>query len=252
MDEWLSKIESQPDYNFAIDLVAMMVFRRPQLSPDVEMRIKALVGLRSKFPEIGQQSWDWVQLARRQLANGVYDLLINLLEQVDAGSLNIWEGTEEKTLFQEVIAAAGAGSLDRVLGLAQKGSWRLQMDFRGWLANVYDVNDVVAWIGEDVQRARLVASMTGVSDGPPSELVRYLLSTFGADDEVASSLYGDFVSGSWVGNESERINKQIAQLDSWVASRTEPAGVKNWAKTVIDSLERRRTAVLEQEAEERR
>jgi hypothetical protein len=252
LDEWLTKIESQPDYNFAVDVVAMMVFQRPQLSADVEAAVKALVELRSMFPEVGQQSWDWVQLARRQLAGDVDAFLLNLLQQVDAGALHVYEGSEEQKLIQETIGAAGTRSLDNVLQLAQTGSWRLQMDLRGWLANLYSAADVVAWVGEDVQRARLVASLTGVADGQPSEVVRYLLGKFGSDDEVSSSLYGDFVSGTWWGNESDRLNEQINQLEGWVASRSEPAGVKNWARSVIESLKRRRAVVLEEEAEERR
>jgi hypothetical protein len=54
-----------------------------------------------------------------------------------------------------------------------------------------------------------------------------------------------------VGDESDRLNDQIKQLNSWVASREEPAGVKTWARKVIESLKRRRDVVLEQEAEER-
>jgi hypothetical protein len=62
----------------------------------------------------------------------------------------------------------------------------------------------------------------------------------------------DFVSGTWWGNESDRLNEQIRQLDGWVASRDEPAGVKTWARKVIENLKRRRDVVLEEEAEERR
>lgn len=251
LNEWLTKIEVQADYNFAIDVVAMMVYQRPQLSPAVEARISTLVEMRSKFPNLGQQSWDWVQLARRQLDHDVDELLLSLLQQVDSGSLNIWEGTEERALFRDVIGAAGARSLDTVLRLVKSGSWRLRMDFRGWLATLYEASDVVAWVGQDLERARLVASLTGAKGDKPSDVVRFLLDSFGSDDEVASSLYGDFISGSWTGNESDRLNRQIAQLEGWVTSRTEPAGVKKWAAMVIDSMKRRRTAVLEEEAEGR-
>jgi hypothetical protein len=251
LDEWLTKIESQQDYNFAVDAVAMMVFQRPQLSADLEARIIALVELRSKFPEVGQERWDWVQLARRRLSGDVEALLLNLLQQVDAGTLHVSEGSEEQKLVQEAITAAGTRSLDNVLQLVQTGSWRLQMDFRGWLTDLYSATDVVAWVGEDDERARLVASLTGVADGPPSEVVRFLLDKFGSDDKVSSSLYGDFVSGTWWGNESDRLTKQINQLESWIASRSEPAGVKTWASRVIESLKRRRDVVLEEEAEER-
>ncbi|MHB8448853.1 MAG: hypothetical protein ACYDAQ_00035 [Mycobacteriales bacterium] len=249
LDEWLNKMEVQADYSFATDVVAMMVYQRPHLSGDVEARIAALVELRSRFPDLGQQSWDWVQLARRQLSHGVSDLLLSLLQQADAGTLNLWEGSEERALFRELVSAAGAESLDRVLQPLLSGSWRLQMDFRGWLADVYDSNDVIAWIGQDVQRARVVASLTTVQRDTPSELVRFLLESFDSEDEIASSLYGNFISGGWTGNESDRISGQIAQLERWVASRTEPPGVKKWAAKVIDSMKRRRDAVLEEEAE---
>lgn len=251
LNEWLSKMEVQADYSFAIDVVAMMVYQRPQLSADLEARIGALVELRSKFPDLGQQSWDWVQLARRQLSHGASDLLLSLMQQADAGTLNLWEGSEERALFREVVSAAGAESLDRVMQPLLSGSWRLQMDFRGWLADVYDSSDVIAWIGQDVQRARVVASMTTVQRDTPSELVRFLLDSFDSDDEIASSLYGDFFSGGWTGNESDRLSGQIAQLEGWVASPTEPVSVKKWAAKVIESMKRRRDAALEEESEGR-
>lgn len=250
--EWLPKIETQPDYSFAVDVAAMMVYQRPKLSEEAEGRIAELVNLRSTFGEIGQQGWDWVQLARRRLADDAEGLLTNLLEQIDAGALNVYEGSEEQTLLREVIAKAGAPSLDRVFGALQGGSWRLQMDFRGWLSNVYLPADVIAWVARDIERARLVASVTGIGGGLPSQLVQFLLGRFGADDEVASSLYGDFISGSWWGNESDRLNAQIAQLSSWVADKDQPAGVKSWARKMIASLRRRLDAVLEEEAEEDR
>jgi hypothetical protein len=251
LDEWLTKIEVQDDYNFAIDVVAMMVFQRPKLSADVEVRIAALVELRSRFPDLGQQSWDWVQLTRRQLGGDLDELLLSLLRQVDAGSLNLWDGTEEKALFQEVAAAAGARSLDSVLGFVQSGSWRLHMDFRGWLADVYSADDIAAWVGEDVARARVVAPLVSVDGDQPSDVVRFLLDKFGSDDEVGSSLYGDFISGGWTGNESDRLSRLIAKLEGWVASRTEPPGVKKWATMVIENMKRRRATVLEEEAEQR-
>lgn len=251
LDEWLVKIEFQPDYNSAVDLVAMMVFRRPQLSRDVEDRITTLVERRSEFPDVGQQSWDWVQLARRRLSSNVAALLLDLLQQADAGSLHINEGSDEQQLVQEAIRAAGPRSLDWVLQLVQTGSWRLQMDSRSWLASAYSATDVIAWISQDVDRARLVASLTGVTDGQPSEVVRFLLDEFGTDERVSSSLYGSFMSGTWWGNESDRLTQQINQLDSWVADRGEPAGVKAWASKAIQSLKKRRDVVLEEEAEER-
>ena len=88
-----------------------------------------------------------------------------MLQQVDSGSLITFEGSEELGLLQETIAAAGPSSLGKVLGMVEAGSWRLQMDFRGWLTNVYTAADLIDWVGDDVDRARFVASMSGIGEG---------------------------------------------------------------------------------------
>jgi hypothetical protein len=252
LKDWLPRIETQQDYNAAVDVMAMMLFRQPELDDDIEANITELVDMRGQFAEIGQQGYDWVQLARRRLATDPHGLLQALLQQVDSGSLIMFEGSEELRLLQETIAAAGPSSLGNVLSMVEAGSWRLQMDFRGWLTNVYAAADLVDWIGNDVNRARLVASMSGIGEGAPSEVVRFLLTNFGSDDRVSSALYGGFISGSWWGNESVRLNGQIAQLSAWVTDRTLSAGVKAWARNVIDGLKKRLEVVVLQEAEEDR
>jgi hypothetical protein len=193
-----------------------------------------------------------VQLARRRLAIAPDGLLQTLLQLVDCGSLTTFEGSEELRLLQETILAVGPSSLGVVLGMVEAGSWRLQMDFRGWLTSVYAAADLIDWVGDNVDRARLVASMSGISEGAPSEVVRFLLTSFASDDKVSSALYGGFVSGSWFGNESVRLNGQIAQLSAWVNDRDLSTGVKAWARYVIASLNKRLEVVLLQEAEEDR
>jgi hypothetical protein len=150
------------------------------------------------------------------------------------------------------MATAGPASLDQVLRMMQSGSWRLQIDFRGWFTSAYDAASLIEWIGGDLGRARLVASLTGVGEGSPSEIVSFLLTAFGSDEKVSSSLCGDFVSGLWWGNESDRLNGQIAQLNSWINDRDLSAGVKSWARSVIASLKRRLEVVVVREAEEDR
>ncbi len=112
--------------------------------------------------------------------------------------------------------------------------------------------DLIGWVGQSLDRARLVASLVGIGDGPPSEVVQFLLTNFGTDDQVSSSLYGDFVTGSWWGNESVHLNGQIAQLETWVGDPSQSAGVKRWAREVTANLKRRREVVLLEEAEEDR
>ncbi|MDO8733238.1 MAG: hypothetical protein Q7L55_11835 [Actinomycetota bacterium] len=251
IDEWLSKLDTQDDYSFAIDVVAMLVHGRDASGGDLEATLTTLVEKRKTFPDLGQQSWDWVQLARRQLSRDPEALLVILLEQVDTGHLHIYEGSEEQGLIRDAISASGVTSLGKVMGLLQTGSWRLRMDLRGWLADSYPADEVASWIGSDVLRARLVASLTRIAEGPPSDLVTFLLGSFGADDEVTASLYGEFASGSWWGPESDRLSKQIGQLEAWLVEGADP-GVQTWARKVIEALKARRLAVLEREDEDGR
>jgi hypothetical protein len=252
LQDWLQRIEAQSDYNAAVNVTAMMLFRQPELNQDMEASISELVNMRLQFGEIGQQGYDWVQLARRQLATDPDALLQTLLRQVDSGSLSTFEGSEELRLLQETMAAAGPGSIGKVLDMVEAGSWRIQMDFRGWLTDVYTAADLIDWIGDDVDRARLVASMTGIGKGSPSDAVGFLLTRFGSDDKVSSALYGNFITGTWWGNESVRLNGQITQLSAWVNDRELSAGVKDWARDVIGSLKKRLETVLLEEAEEDR
>lgn len=250
LQAWIPRIRTQQDYNAAIDVTAMMMFRKKEFAPDIETDIAKLVSLRSEFGELGQQGYDWVQLAMRRLATDPKGLLDSLLAQVDAGSMMTFDGSEELKLLQDAIAAAGPDSLDLVLGKIEGGSWRLQMDFRGWLTEAYSADDLIAWVGQDVERARLVGSMAGIGDGGPSGVVQYLLTHFGSDDELSSALHGTFISGMWWGNESARLNGQIAQMQGWIGDRALSSGVKAWARTVIGYLKNRLEVVLVHEAED--
>jgi hypothetical protein len=107
------------------------------------------------------------------------------------------------------------------------------------------------WVGDDVERARIAASIAPVGGLEPSPFARFLLARFGDDEQVRSSLYGSLVTGFWTGNESDRTARQIEQLTSWRASTAEPAGVLAWARDVITSLEQARLQALQREAEER-
>jgi hypothetical protein len=250
--DWIPRIETQVDYNAAVDVIAMMQFRQPELPDEVETQIADLVDLRGRFHEVGQQSYDWAQLARRRLKRDPSGLLRSLLAQVDSGAILTFDGSQEQQLLRDAIVAAGPTSINEVLGLIQGGSWRVQMDLRGWVTGVYPAEAIRMWIDDDIGRARLVASLANVGEGSPSELVAFLLTSFDDDDKIGSALYGNFISGFWTGNESSRLSRKIAQLAEWLNDRQLSAGVKKWAREVITSLKERREVVLIQEAEEDR
>lgn len=76
-----------------------------------------------------------------------------------------------------------------------------------------------------------------------------LLDRFPDDDDVASSLWGEFISGGWMGPESEMLAAKIGQLEAWRKDASEPPGVRKWAKKTSEYAQNMRAAALEREAE---
>jgi hypothetical protein len=101
-----------------------------------------------------------------------------------------------------------------------------------------------------VERAKLIASVAAAGSNEPTPVARYLLGHFGDETQVAGPLAGEFRSGSWTGNLSNRLAGQIAKLQLWIESPTEPEGVKRWARNMIASLREQRDRALRHEAEE--
>jgi hypothetical protein len=193
------------------------------------------------------------------------ELLVKTLELVEVGGARGYDPTDAGVIIGEALEASGEPGWHQIASYLSGDSWRVRMDLRGWITDYVDHVIVTDWIGGDLERARIAASVCriGIDDhwaraavkkdddaSSPSVLVRYLLQHFGNDEEVRSSLFGEFDSGGWSGNESDRIARQIRQLESWVSS-DEPAGVKTWARDAISSLQRSRVRALEREAEER-
>ena len=126
------------------------------------------------------------------------------------------------------------------------------MDLRGWITDAYESTTLIEWIGEDLQRARIVASLAGIGSGPPSDVVQFLLTDYRADDQVSSSLHGGFVSGFWWGNESNRLNSQIEQLNTWIDDPNLWRIFAGGRVRLSRALTRRLEVVLVEEAEEGR
>lgn len=247
--DWLPRISSQADYNAAVDFVAMALFRSAVPAGTVESRVAELVELRRIYPDVGQQSYDWTRLAQRQLDSAPANLWTSLLDLVQAGALHLFEHSEELKLAQEAAQHVGMPAWDQVTSKLGDDGWRLQMDFRDWFAEAMPSDEVVAWISNDVARGRIAATLVGIGNGAPSVVVRHLLEHFGDDPTVSDWLVSDFVTGSWMGNESDRLVRQIEQLQFWVDEVNEPEGVKRWARKLITNLKKSREAALRREAE---
>jgi hypothetical protein len=249
---WLPTICDQLDYNAAVDFVAMVLHRHAETQLDVDPLVGRLVAARTSYPELGQQGWDWAQLAKRQLTSDPMGLVQTLAVLLEKGSLHIFAGTEESQVFEDALAAAGEQAVRFVLDKIHAGSWIMQMNLRGWVKPLYELPVAADWIGDNAERATTVASITHVAGDEPNATVRLLLDRFGSDDRVGGELAGNFISGSWTGNESDRIAGQIEQLQKWISSQGEPQGVKRWARRMVVNLQRRQATVLQEEAEEDR
>ena len=250
VEDWLTRLKTQEDYNAVVDLVALYLHGRDLVGDGLGASIEKLVAQRRKYPRVGQQEWDWGQLARRQLASNPAALVELLAELADGDALSVYEGSEEMKLLREAVRASDpaswAGVMDRIVG----GGWRLGFAARGWLAAAVDTGIARTWVGEDAARARALASASPVGGAELSDVVRFLLTDFGDDDEVASALVGEFISGIWSGPESDRLKRQIEEVDGWIHHPGETEEVARWARRLKDHLNGRLREVEQREAEE--
>ncbi|GHH74887.1 hypothetical protein [Promicromonospora soli] len=251
VDAWMARMSSQADYNAVVDLVALYLHGREVVDGPLRATVDRLAAERRQFPQLGQQSWDWAQLARRQLMSNPSALVELLIDLVDGDALRIYEGSEEMKLLQQAIAAAGPDAWAGIMGRIVDGAWRVGFTARGWLAAAVDLDVAKLWVGEDADRARTLAWTAPVGGAELPEVVRYLLEKFGEDDEVAAALAGQFTSGFWTGPESDRVKSQIEQVKKWANRRGEASPVIEWTRRLLEHLNARLRTVEQREAEER-
>ena len=250
--EWVTRIKSDLDYVSAVDWLGLAVYQRTSWSGPLLDAIWPLVALRRSYRAIGQERWQWARLGELFLPTRPVELADLVLDLLSSGLVMI-DSDEEARILGAAAEAQPAVVWEHVS--ERMGSdWRIQLGVRGWFAAHVPVEVIKPWVGGSVARARVVAgiaSLKGAADGKPSPVGRYLLAEFVDDDEIRALLYGDFVSGSWTGPESERIAGQVGHLQNWRTDRNEPAGLRRWAGEAIEHLEGRRLQALEWEAEQR-
>jgi hypothetical protein len=248
---WLDRIDSQEDYNAAVDFASHQLFNKEKRVALLDPLNRKLVAKRSEFPNVGHQYWGWTQLAKRQLADDPVGLASLLTDLIDNGAMNTYGGTEEGELWHQALKTAGEPAWLDVMKRIEGGCWRFSFGMDVWLASAVDLRVVERWVGSSVGRARIVASVTPMEGNTLPPVAGFLLENFSQDDRVKSALVGQFVSGSWSGNESDRISRQITQVEGWVADHSLSRKAKQWIRALIASLEAWRVRALEREAEER-
>jgi hypothetical protein len=231
----------------------MWAFDKPSLEDDVLEAIYPLIQMRTQLPDMGNQRWDWTQLAYKLVSSRSQGLFTMVLDLIEANHLMVVVmenlNDDEAGLLTACARTNPSDTWADLMHRLEENQWRVGMQIRGWLVNAFPAELVSEWVGESRERARRVAAIANAGGERPTDIARFLLGEFGKDDEVKANLMGDFMSGSWVGPESARIRGQISQLTAWRTDEAEPLGVRNWSKQMIEHLEQRLRAAVELEEE---
>jgi hypothetical protein len=248
MSDWRERVDAQADYNAVIDWMMLWLHSSDAIPVALRPVTYELLLMRERFPAMRQQRWDWSEVALRLLDEHGVELARLILDLAGTDHLIALQHEHESQVLLEAAKAQPVEVWREIASRLDSGGWRLQMAIRGWLLHAIPIDVIRDWIGNDLERARVVASVAPVGAAEPTPHARFLLDRFGDDDRIRSSLWGDFISGTWTGPESARLETQIAQLKDWRAPDASE-GMRRWLTDMIQSLEARREQVLEEEAE---
>jgi hypothetical protein len=249
VSDWSKRVASQQDYNALIDWLNLWLPNDGSVPDALRPIVLTLVMMRKAFPAMAQQRWDWSRLAKVFITDHAVELSELILALIEDDKLMIHRDDYESQVLFECASTHPSEVWSQIAERLVQGGWRVQMEIRGWLLNAIPSDILERWIGRSSKRARIVASVVPVGAGEPTPTARLLLDRFGDDRHVKSSLWGDFVSGTWMGPESGRLEQQVRQLKGWLTRGSEPEGVRSWAIEMIEDLEARRKQALESEAE---
>lgn len=250
LENWSNRIDTQEDYNAVITWLRLAIGQERALPVDISGAVLRVVLRRLDFPNLGNTGWAWAQLAQNVLSGNeeaIATVLLDLIEHPEA-LINIY-GDEEPNLLTEALREKPVAVWELIAGRLEAGSRRVGRFVQQCLSNGFNTTQISHWIGDDVHRARIVAAISTPGNDEPTPITRYLLDKFPDDDRVKASLYSNFVTGIRTGRESEWIQGQIDQLNTWRQNRTEPPGVRQWAKEAVCYLQSSMQRALQQEAE---
>lgn len=240
---WMTRLGSQADYNAVIDFTGMALHQQPPWNAEIDPTVSRLVAARAQYPDVANEEWDWAQLARRQLGQQPAELLETLLALAGKGGYRPY-GAEEEQLLRDTIEKTGPDGWRKTMERITP-SPRMQAVFNSWLADAVDLAVAKEWVGTDLARARILARVAETGGDKIRPAARFLLTDFGADDEVSAALGMTYLTGGYAG----RCQAQISQLTGWTSDPAEPPEVKIWAQTLIARLTAERGRALQNEAE---
>ncbi|HVQ40183.1 MAG TPA: hypothetical protein VMS31_21765, partial [Pyrinomonadaceae bacterium] len=129
------------------------------------------------------------------------------------------------------------------------GAWNVRKAVERLPIEQLGVEFLVEWVGVDPEeRASAVADVIGAPAGQATELHGALLQHFGAYG-VGSSFYSSHVSGGFVGSFATWMRQKLETARQWLDDQN-PA-MREWAKGVVQSLEKEVELRESREEEER-
>jgi len=252
LSDWTSRIRTDEDYVELLGWISLTAsaFDRDKRSESLDVAtLWQFLQKRAEHRDIGQLDWDWIRLAHYCVPTLYLELAELMIQLMESGKLMIIGPDERTALFCRCIDV-DPGAVWEIIGkhlLGSKGI--LNSELRGWLIESVPPTIIRNWIGGDSQRARAIAYLAHTNMDGPTDLVVFLIDTFGEVDEVRDALMNNVISGSWTGPESARIQEQIDRFDRWKANSHLSVATRRWAQYVLDYLQTRLVYVREFESE---
>ncbi|MGH8904758.1 MAG: hypothetical protein ACRDYA_24520 [Egibacteraceae bacterium] len=247
LNTWIGHVENSTDLAALVDLAGLYLHREDRVVPVLESGIWRLLELRVKHLDLGTAEWDWGQLAALMVSADPARMASIVLDLLKSGQPFLSDDQECEVLRQAARASPEAVWELLVRALQARSGYHVAMITRGWLVTEFPLAVISKWIGQDEQRAILVAGLAPAGSDSPTEIARWLLTEFGSLRKVKAALAGEFYSSSWVGHYSARVRQQIEKLEGW---RDEPTPVRQWAQDLVDQLRQELAEALREEEEE--
>lgn len=193
--------------------------------------------------------YDWQEVARIYLVQDAVRVTKVFLSVFDTHAALV---IRENSLTQVLVEATKRQPADvwQLVSafLLRRSNFRLYLYLRGWYAELFDPELLLIWAVDNMPRGpRIIAELTPVENGPLLPLARELLIRFGEDNAIGSTLYGNFVSGSFWGQESNWLEEKRQVASQWTRDTHEV--VRLWAQQVTESLAARITQARDEEEE---
>lgn len=204
--------------------------------------------------EIGYDPlFNWSRLALSYVEKSPIEIASAALGQISVAGIyrendlirvveRAWETADKHALFKDVIAN-WLTKEDRI------GAWNVRKALERLPIEQVGVEFLVDWVSEDPERrAVALADVIGPPAGDATDLHRQLLERFSAFG-VGSSFFSSYITGTFVGSFADWTRGKLETARTWLDDQN-PA-LREWAKTVVHSVENELKVRESREQEER-